>query len=293
MMQAEQLVRVGFRLASHIAPRHTGRAAFRLFCSPMRSTALSAGERRLAAHMRPLVDTAEQCGIGHPDGTVRAYRWRHRGNRPLGRVMLVHGWTASTLVMAAFVQPLLDRGFEVVALDLPAHGKSSGRLLTLPIGARALQAVADRYGPLTGVITHSIGSSVTLLAMEGGAPLDRRLEIPRMVMIAAPNRLDKVTSSFGDLIGLSHSARSSLDEEILRVARRPLAEFRSDRLLQRTGTEALVIHDEDDEYVDFASAEAIVAANPGARLLATNGLGHRRIIIDGQVVQAATDYLAA
>jgi esterase/lipase len=293
MLQTERLVRVGFRIASHFAPMHTGRAALRLFCSPRRSKSLSAGEKRLAAHMRPIMDAAEQSMVAHQGGRVRTYRWRPDEGQLRGRVMLIHGWTGRALVMSGFVQPLLDRGFEVVAFDLPAHGKSSGRKLDLPLGALAMQAVVDAYGPLSGVITHSFGGPVALLAMEGGAPLERKLHVPRIVMIAAPNWLDRVTTMFGHRIGLSERAQSALESEILRQVRRPVEDFRSDLFLARTGASALIIHDEDDTDVAFASAEAIVVHNPRAKLLATKGLGHRRTIVARQVVTASAEFLAS
>jgi pimeloyl-ACP methyl ester carboxylesterase len=291
-MHAEQLVRTGFRIASAIAPGPTGRAAFKLFCTPQRPKSLSAGEQRLADRMAPIIAAAETRMIAHPGGEVRALRWQPANGEPRGRVLLVHGWTGQALVMTAFVQPLLDRGIEVIAFDLPAHGQSTGRHLTLPLAARAMQCVADAYGPLTGVITHSFGGPVAMLAMEGGAPLEQALVVPRVVLIAAPNALSRVTSLFGSRIGLSPKALSALEGEIHRLARRPVEAFRGDLFVRKSGAQALVIHDEDDQDVDFASAEAIVAGNANATLLATKGLGHRRIIVARQVVTAATEFLS-
>lgn len=254
---------------------------------------MSPGERRLAAHMLPTMEAAEQSMVAHADGQVRSYRWPHAGARRRGQVMLVHGWTSHALVMAAFVQPLRDVGFDVIAFDLPAHGKSSGKQLDLRLGALALQAVAERFGPLAGIITHSLGGPVALLAMEGGAPLERGLAVPSIVMIATPNGLDRVAALFGSRIGLSPRAQSALEGEIEKMARRPVDAFHSGRFLKCTGATALVVHDEDDADVPFASAEAIVAGNPQATLYATKGLGHRRIIVARQVVAAAVNFLAA
>jgi pimeloyl-ACP methyl ester carboxylesterase len=292
VMHAEQLVRTGFRIASAIAPGPTGRIAFKLFCTPQRSNALSAGERRLADRMAPVIAAAETRMIVHPQGEVRSFLWAPENRERRGRVMLVHGWTGQALVMTAFVQPLLDLGYEVIAFDLPAHGKSTGRHLTLPLAARALQCVVETYGPLTGIITHSFGGPVAMLAMEGGAPLDHALTIPRAVLIAAPNEMARVTSRFGHRIGLSARALSALDGEIHRLAHRPVDAFRGDLFLRKSGADVLVIHDEDDADVDFANAQAIVADNPKATLMATKGLGHRRIIVARQVITAATDFLS-
>lgn len=292
-MPAGQIVRTGFKIASRIAPNTTGRAAFRLMCMPMRSKRMSAGERRLARSMEPLLDEAQSLRLRFQGGKLQTYRWGGHGHALRGRVVLVHGWTGRALVMTAFVEPLRARGYEVVTFDLPAHGRSSGRSLNMPLGAEALQAVADYFGPFSGAITHSFGGPLALLAMEGGAPLARATPIPRLAMIAAPNRLDQVTMMFAHHIGLSASAKSSLAGEMQRQAGRPVEEFSTERLLAHTGTSALVIHDTDDQIVGYANARNIMATNPGAQLMSTSGLGHRRIIIAPEVVTAATDFVSA
>ena len=55
----------------------------------------------------------------------------------------------------------------------------------------------------------------------------------------------------------------------------------------------LVLHDEDDEIIPiFAEGKQIVADWPGARLQATRGLGHNRILRDADVVQAAVAFIS-
>jgi pimeloyl-ACP methyl ester carboxylesterase len=55
----------------------------------------------------------------------------------------------------------------------------------------------------------------------------------------------------------------------------------------------LVVHDRDDRDVALADGEAIAAAWPGARLVVTDGLGHRRIVHDPEVVSEAVAFLTA
>jgi hypothetical protein len=55
----------------------------------------------------------------------------------------------------------------------------------------------------------------------------------------------------------------------------------------------LVVHDRRDAEVPFASGAAIAGAWPGARLLATEGLGHRRVLRDAGVIEAAVSFVAS
>jgi pimeloyl-ACP methyl ester carboxylesterase len=281
------------RAAGAIAPTATGRFAFRLFCTPPRRATLTAGEARMAQRMAPLIERAEHRMVGFDGGRVAAWSWRAPEHPVRGRILLVHGWSGRALVMTAFVEPLLKAGFDVVALDLPGHGASDGRRLSLPLGARAVQAVAAAHGGITGVVAHSFGGPVSMLAAEGGPPLSGPMPLARIVLIASPNSMATVTRRFSDRVGLTERTRSVLEAEILRVAERPAAAFVVGEFLARLGRPALVIHDTGDLDVPFVRAEEIVAAAPQTtRLVATSGIGHRRIVVAPQAIKAAVRFLA-
>ena len=54
-----------------------------------------------------------------------------------------------------------------------------------------------------------------------------------------------------------------------------------------------MIHDQDDREVPLPHGERLAAAWPGARLVTTTGLGHRRILRDPAVLDAVVAELAA
>jgi pimeloyl-ACP methyl ester carboxylesterase len=53
----------------------------------------------------------------------------------------------------------------------------------------------------------------------------------------------------------------------------------------------LVVHDRNDREVGFDQGQAIAEAWPRARLLATEGLGHRRLLRDPAVIGAVTAFV--
>jgi pimeloyl-ACP methyl ester carboxylesterase len=55
----------------------------------------------------------------------------------------------------------------------------------------------------------------------------------------------------------------------------------------------LVIHDDGDRMVPYAEAGRIIAANSGARMLTTQGLGHNRILSADVVLDAVLEHLEA
>jgi len=55
---------------------------------------------------------------------------------------------------------------------------------------------------------------------------------------------------------------------------------------------ALVVHDRGDREVPFHDAERLVARWPNATLLATDGIGHRRILKDDDVIRRVVEFVS-
>ena len=225
---------------------------------------------------------AEHLQIQTPAGRVAVQRAGQ--GRP---VLLLHGWEGQAADLAAFAPPLLAAGFQVLAMDLPAHGGSEGRQTNIPHSARALRAVGDALGPLHAVIAHSVGSAVLAEALHAGLPADRA------VLIAAPAHYESYARQVGTLAGLDAAGITRL----LDLLREPLGvDIREVSLPRRAATlaqAALFIHSADDRVVAIADSEASAAAWPGARHLRLDGLGHRRILQEPAVVAEALQFVSS
>jgi pimeloyl-ACP methyl ester carboxylesterase len=55
----------------------------------------------------------------------------------------------------------------------------------------------------------------------------------------------------------------------------------------------LLVHDRQDAETGWSDSEAIARAWPGARLVTTTGLGHRRILRDPAVVAEVTGFVGS
>lgn len=166
----------------------------------------------------------------------------------------------------------------VVAPDLPAHGRTSGRQTDLFALARAVASVLEHERPAV-VVTHSMGFPALLLALESGAPA------PARVVAVAPGR-EMVRA----LDGFARRAR--LGERLVTELRRGIeARFGGDvwqtldvdRVLADLEPAGLVVHDIEDDDVPLGDARHIAASWPHAELVETTGLGHRRILRDANV----------
>jgi pimeloyl-ACP methyl ester carboxylesterase len=274
MPVAAGLVRAGFGALSRVSPTAAAFAAERLFLTPRKH------ERPLRE--RELLDTARPFAISSGDGELRAWEWGTSGDR----VLLVHGWEGRGAQLGAFVPALLARGFRVVCFDAPAHGDSPGTISSFFHFARSVAKIANECTPVHGLIAHSLGSASAAWASRL-APLAKRL-----VLVAPPADIRHFTSHANTMLGLDRRAVVALEARLGRRFGVDFADVHVSRFGPRMTTPLLVIHDEDDREIPIQAGELVASSWPGAELVRTRGLGHRRVLRDPAVVARAVDFVA-
>jgi pimeloyl-ACP methyl ester carboxylesterase len=269
-------LRTFFAALSVLSPNTAGRIALRLFCTPRR-------------HHRPGWERAiADCGQrAHVGPNLMAHIWEptssHSGPRI---VLLVHGWEGRGTQLGRFVEPLVEAGYRVVALDNPAHGESSGRRTDLIEATEALRKVGRELGPLAGIVAHSFGGAVTMLALERG------LDAASVVLIGAPSSVEDVIARFGALAGVRGRAMKAFRRGIERQTGVKIKDVEIFERVAGLRIPALIVHDRDDREVPFGDAERLAARWRSATLMATSGLGHRRILKDDRVIRRAVDFIS-
>lgn len=168
-------------LSLRYAPALEPKSALRLFCSPGRSR--SANYPTLAERARFHLRNAslERCG------DLQVYLFEP-SCAPAGTTLLIHGWGAEASFLAGFAEPLRRAGLRVVLFDLPAHGLSGGQYTNLAGCAWAAFRVATQFGPVGGIVGHSLGGLVALWIAEGGPPLPSPIPANKIALLACPNR---------------------------------------------------------------------------------------------------------
>lgn len=272
-----------FRYAEHLLPGSAGRLARDLwFKAPPRMPEL------------PLPDGGEPFEVRAQGHAVRGRVWGNdlESAQPPRTVYLVHGWGGRGSQFGAMVEPLLESGHRVVMLDGPAHGDSdhgpAGPRRTNGLElAKALDAVFCRFGPAEAVVAHSLGTIATYLALRFGW-----LGTKRLVAIAPLVESQSLFNQFQAALGFGERTRRAFDRSVLDWVGIPVAEF--DARFQAAHVDpvpTLVITDRGDrqtpydDVVDFA--ESI-----GAPLVTTEGLGHRKILRDRQVIASVVEFVS-
>lgn len=279
-----------YRAISERAPALAGDLAFRRFCIPRFSEYRTADHATLVLRARYHLRGAKMQRITTHVGEVATYELRPDGDEIKGSILVVHGWTSEASFMMALAEPLRRSGFRIVLIDCPAHGRSRGERTTLIDCSRAIVMVADRLGPFDGVVAHSMGALAALMAGAGLAPLAHAVEFERYCLIAAPNKFGEVTERFSARLGISISSHRQFERQLERIAQLPMSSYCSKRFLGLVEKPAIVIHCREDREVPFHNAQEIVEGCPRVKLLAFEGLGHRRILYAPPVVRAVVQY---
>ena len=210
---------------------------------------------------------------------VAAWSW---GDGPA--VYLVHGWAGVGGQLGAFGPPLLAAGYRVVAFDAPGHGVSGGRRTSILHFADALRALAGRERP-HAVIAHSLGAAAAVRALTEG------LAVQRAVFIGPTGGPRDWAERFRRHLGVPPPVMAAMRARSERWLGASWDEFDIPALARdRTGP-LLVIHDRGDDEVPWSDGAAIASNWPGARLVTTEGLGHRRILRDARVVDLAVRFV--
>lgn len=280
---AREAVRWSVKLLRPTAPELALKIAERAF--------LTAGRHRRPAWEAAALEGARPWRVPFAGGHLPAWTWE-APRADAKTALLVHGWEGRGSQLASFVAPLRARGFRVVAFDAPGHGESASRTssavhIALAV-ERMVHALSHDGAGVDAIIAHSVGGAASALALHlGSVP-----ESTRFVFLCPPVSPARFAGAFAQYLGLESAERRELEARIERRLGLGLHDLDVRRVAHAFTAPLLLIHDGEDREIPFDDARAFVDAWPGAQLLRTEGLGHRRILRAPEVVRAAADFAA-
>ncbi len=268
-----RFIRWSFPKLETLFPGLAHRWAIRLFFTPMRFPLPEREATALAA--------AKTFSFQYNGTSLQAYSW---GKGPV--VLFMHGWAGRGTQISEWVVPLTEAGYQVVALDAPAHGKSPGKRTHLLHFAKALKALGDAVGNVHAIIGHSLGGAATLLALELG------LQTNHTITISTPAVSDGILREFLSRLNAKDQQGQYIADYIQQQFNLNFKSLSAEYIAQRiTPPSPLIIHDENDMEAPIYHAEALLEVMPNATHYWSKELGHNRIIRNPEVLKQVLNHI--
>lgn len=263
------------RLSSLVPARWSVRKATDLFATPFPGTRARA--------LRADLDGARLETLRSSELDLQLYCFGDPRLQPY--VLCAHGWSSFGLRFRGWVQALRERGLAVVCFDMPGHGRSGGRHVTLPHFTRAVLAVGKQLGPAAAAIGHSLGAAAIAQAAARG------LRAQRLLLLAPAADPQAALERFASHLKLGPAAAGAIQAEFERRLGEPMADYTAEAAAPRLRMPTLVVHDLCDRDVPWSEGERFALAVEGARLLTVSGLGHHKVVDAPAVLNAGLAFL--
>ena len=287
-------IRTKLKLLSSISKKKAAEKAFELFCTP---------RQRNKKILPKIFEQAEKLHFKIDNIIVQGWRWKpippshFRLNDPVGqagghpagkKALIIHGFESTVVNFDKYIKPLTLKGYEVLAFDAPAHGRSDGKQINAPLYKRTIQEINRRYGPVQSFMAHSFGGLAVCLALE---EISHTAEY-RLVLIAPATETTSAIDSFFKFLQLDPALRPEFEKMIFKKGGVSPAWYSVRRAMKHIQAKVLWVHDEEDDITPVSDVLKVRSENhPNIKFVITKGLGHRRIYRDNKVARLIVDFL--
>jgi pimeloyl-ACP methyl ester carboxylesterase len=274
---ALRYIQTKFRLLASISKKKAAAKAFELFCTP---------QYRNVNKLPAIFEDAEKLSFKFQDFTIAGYRWNKGGSR---KALIIHGFESSVINFDKYINALVKKGYEVLAFDAPAHGRSSGKQVNAIIYRDFIKHIYQKFGPIHSVMAHSFGGLALSLAL---AEI-KHDENSRLVLIAPATETKTAIDLFFQFVRINDAmVRKEFDEIITRISGYPVSWFSITRTIQKIKAKILWLHDEDDKVTPVKDVFVVKNQNlSNIQFVITKGLGHRRIYRDEEVGKRIVEFM--
>lgn len=248
-----------FNFASLFRPKKIAAKAFLLFCTPRKG--------RLLKGQRGFLEDAKDLILEQGQVNIQTYRWKGTGPS----ILLLHGWESNSFRWRDSIKRLQKEGYNIIAMDAPAHGNSSGKMLHLPLYSACIQAVINTYNP-TLVIGHSLGGMAILYSLYKYK--SDNVFIEKVVTLGSPSELSDFMRQYKKILGLSNRMMRHLENHFVNIFGFEFVDFSSARFAENITKKGLLIHDELDAIAPYWSSKQVHSNWKNSTLVTTKGLGH-------------------
>ncbi len=202
------------------------------------------------------------------------------------RILFVHGWSGRGSQFAPLMEAASAKGADIYAFDAPGHGEEQLGRTDMLAFVRSIEWMNETFGPFHWAVGHSLGGMALWNALDRGLPLHT------LVNIGSPASIEGVILDFVHAIG----AREVVVDRMLNLLQKkyqiePSSLSPVSIATKHPHLKGGMLHATDDGDVPLQHAEQLSAVWKQGQLYRYEGLGHRRILRDPEVINQCLSLL--
>lgn len=241
-----------------ISPSAAGKLTLNLFCRPIEG-------RKYKPQDDAFLKKAKWKSIELDGKKIQCYVWGESGKK----VLLAHGFNSNATRWRPLVGLLQNSGYQVIALDAPAHGKSDFTRVHAILYAKAISLVIAHFEP-----DFIVGHSFAGIAFSYYFSYLNYLPVEKIILMGVPNELMDVAKVYFEKLQLNEQVQKAYLSAFEDKFDYDMDYFTLSKMVNKIPFPALIIHDEQDDIASFKGAEEIHKNWKNSVFFGTQKLGH-------------------
>ena len=252
-----KLIGAKINTISITSPAAAAQQAFNIFCTPRKGRPFGEQIEYLKEPKFEILNSGT-CEL-------QSYRWEGTGKK----ILLIHGWESNTYRWFRLIEDLQKENYDIYAIDAPAHGYSTGKLLNVPRYAQAIETAITAYKP-DHIIGHSIGALATIFHQFTYKPEG----MTSAVLLGSASELGEIMRDYKTILGLNKRTMVALEKLVLELFGFDFGGFSGASFANSITLPALIIHDKYDKITPVSASQNIHKNWKGSKYIETEGFGH-------------------
>lgn len=210
------------------------------------------------------------------------------------KVLIAHGWMSRAAYMVGLIKSLHKLGFDIYALDFPAHGQSKGIQLPWVDATDILRQTLNIHGPFYGAIGHSFGGSMILntITLSNQLPAWKINNLPeRVVLMSSPTNMRVPVERVAYKLRLTEQACLHLRDVFIKETNIDISQLDYRHYKNYSDIKFLCIHGRRDKSIPPSESIDFCNHYPNASLSLFSDADHISVLMDRNVVQTASNFL--
>jgi len=201
------------------------------------------------------------------------------------KILLVHGWSGRGTQLVKIADEMLKLGYSTISFDAPAHGKSEGKTTIMTEFIASILEIEKQFGPFEVAIGHSLGGMSILNAIK------QNLNVKKTVIIGSGDIIQDIIDDFIKKIELKPKIGLLLKNHFEKKFNEPMENYAANFSAKSVTIPVLIIHDKNDDDVNIKAAHNIHKHLKNSTLMITEGLGHRKILGNSEVINSIIEFI--